>query len=172
MGRRTNKEAIISKIDTLRSKVPGIALRTSLIVGFPGETDENFEELEKFLEDYKLENVGVFAYSQEEDTPAAKMDYQVDEEVKIQRQKNLMAVQRNVVKEQNKLKIGNIYDTIIDGNNGEYYIGRSYEMAPEIDGLIYIKKEKSLNLGDIVKVKIHDVMEYDLMGEVLDEFSK
>lgn len=172
MGRRTNKEAIISKIDTLRSKVPGIALRTSLIVGFPGETDENFEELEKFLEDYKLENVGVFAYSQEEDTPAAKMDYQVDEEVKIQRQKNLMAVQRNVVKEQNKLKIGNIYDTIIDGNNGEYYIGRSYEMAPEIDGLIYIKKEKSLNLGDIVKVKIHDVMEYDLMGEILDEFSK
>ena len=172
MGRRTNKEAIISKIDTLRSKVPGIALRTSLIVGFPGETDENFEELEKFLEDYKLENVGVFAYSQEEDTPAAKMDYQVDEEVKIQRQKNLMAVQRNVVKEQNKLKIGNIYDTIIDGNNGEYYIGRSYEMAPEIDGLIYIKKEKSLNLGDIVKVKIHDVMEYDLIGEVLDEFSK
>lgn len=172
MGRRTNKEAIISKIDTLRSKVPGIALRTSLIVGFPGETDENFEELKKFLEDYTLENVGVFAYSQEEDTPAAKMDYQVDEEVKIQRQKNLMAVQRNVVKDQNKLKIGNIYDTIIDGNNGEYYIGRSYEMAPEIDGLIYIKKEKSLNLGDIVKVKIHDVMEYDLMGEVLDEFSK
>lgn len=172
MGRRTNKEAIISKIDTLRSKVPGIALRTSLIVGFPGETDENFEELEKFLEDYKLENVGVFAYSQEEDTPAAKMECQVDEEVKIQRQKKLMAVQREVVKEQNKLKIGNIYDTIIDGNNGEYYIGRSYEMAPEIDGLIYIKKEKPLNLGDIVKVKIHDVMEYDLMGEVLDEFSK
>ena len=172
MGRRTNKEAIISKIDTLRNKVPGIALRTSLIVGFPGETDENFEELEKFLEDYKLENVGVFAYSQEEDTPAAKMECQVDEEVKIQRQKKLMAVQREVVKEQNKLKIGNIYDTIIDGNNGEYYIGRSYEMAPEIDGLIYIKKEKPLNLADIVKVKIHDVMEYDLMGEVLDEFSK
>lgn len=172
MGRRTNKEAIISKIDTLRNKVPGIALRTSLIVGFPGETDENFEELEKFLEDYKLENVGVFAYSQEEDTPAEKMECQVDEEVKIQRQKKLMAVQREVVKEQNKLKIGNIYDTIIDGNNGEYYIGRSYEMAPEIDGLIYIKKEKPLNLGDIVKVKIHDVMEYDLMGEVLDEFSK
>ncbi|WP_370830021.1 30S ribosomal protein S12 methylthiotransferase RimO [Clostridium sp.] len=172
MGRRTNKEAIINKIDTLRSKVPGIALRTSLIVGFPGETDENFEELEKFLENYKLENVGVFAYSQEEDTPAAKMECQVDEEVKIQRQKKLMAVQRNVVKEQNKLKIGKIYDTIIDGKNGEYYIGRSYEMAPEIDGLIYIKKEKSLNLGDIVKVKIHDVMEYDLTGEVLDEFSK
>ena len=172
MGRRTNKEAIISKINTLRSKVPGIALRTSLIVGFPGETEENFEEMERFLEDYKLENVGVFAYSQEEDTPAAKMDCQIDEEVKSQRQKKLMAIQREVVKTQNKLKIGNVYDTIIDGNNGEYYIGRSYEMAPEIDGLIYIKKEKSLNLGDMVKVKVIDVMEYDLMGEVLDEFSK
>ena len=172
MGRRTNKEDIINKIETLRSKVPQIALRTSLIVGFPGETDENFEELEEFLKDYKLENVGVFAYSQEEDTPAAKMECQIDEEVKIKRQKKLMAVQRDVVKAQNKLKIGNIYDTIIDGNNGEYYIGRSYEMAPEIDGLIYLKKEKVLNLGDIVKVKINDVMEYDLMGEVLDEFSK
>ena len=172
MGRRTNKEAIINKIETLRAKVPGIALRTSLIVGFPGETDENFEELEKFLEEYKLENVGVFAYSQEEDTPAAKMEGQVDEEVKINRQKKLMAIQRKVVKAQNELKIGNIYDIIIDGNNGEYYTGRSYEMAPEIDGLIYIKKDKSLNLGDIVKVKIHDGMEYDLMGEVLDEFSK
>ena len=172
MGRRTNKEAIINKIETLRAKVPGIALRTSLIVGFPGETDENFEELEKFLEEYKLENVGVFAYSQEEDTPAAKMEGQVDEKVKINRQKKLMALQRKVVKAQNQLKIGNIYDIIIDGNNGEYYTGRSYEMAPEIDGLIYIKKEKSLNLGDIVKVKIHDVMEYDLIGEVLDEFSK
>ena len=118
MGRRTNKEAIISKINTLRSKVPGIALRTSLIVGFPGETEENFEELERFLEDYKLENVGVFAYSQEEDTPAAKMDCQIDEEVKSQRQKKLMAIQREVVKTQNKLKIGNVYDTIIDGNNG------------------------------------------------------
>ena len=102
----------------------------------------------------------------------ALVDCQIDEEVKIQRQKKLMAIQREVVKAQNKLKIGNIYDTIIDGNSGEYYIGRSYEMAPEIDGLIYIKKEKSLNLGDIVKVKIHDVMEYDLIGEVLDEFSK
>lgn len=172
MGRRTNKETIINKIETLRDKVPGIALRTSLIVGFPGETEEDFEELASFLKDYKLENVGVFSYSQEEDTPAAKMDGQIEEEVKLERQKRLMAIQREIVKAQNKLKVNNIYDTIIDGNNGEYYIGRSYEMAPEIDGLIYIKKQKSLNLGDIVKVKITDIMEYDLMGEVLDESSK
>lgn len=172
MGRRTNKETIINKIETLRNKVPGIALRTSLIVGFPGETEEDFEELASFLKDYKLENVGVFSYSQEEDTPAAKMDGQIEEEVKLERQKRLMFIQREIVKAQNKLKVNNIYDTIIDGNNGEYYIGRSYEMAPEIDGLIYIKKQKKLNLGDIVKVKITDIMEYDLMGEVLDESSK
>ena len=172
MGRRTNKETIIEKIKTLRSKVPGITLRTSLIVGFPGESDDDFNELVDFLQEYKLENVGVFAYSQEENTPAAKMEGQISEEVKVERQKKLMAIQRKVVKEENKLKIGNIYDTIIDSHNGEYYLGRSYQMAPEIDGLIYIKKEKALNIGDIVKVKIYDVMEYDLMGEVLNEFSK
>lgn len=172
MGRRTNKETIIEKINTLRSKVPGITLRTSLIVGFPGESDDDFNELVDFLQEYKLENVGVFAYSQEENTPAAKMEGQISEEVKVERQKKLMAIQRKVVKEENKLKIGNIYDTIIDSHNGEYYLGRSYQMAPEIDGVIYIKKEKALNIGDIVKVKIYDVMEYDLMGEVLNEFSK
>ena len=172
MGRRTNKETIIEKIKTLRSKVPGITLRTSLIVGFPGESDDDFNELVDFLQEYKLENVGVFAYSQEENTPAAKMEGQISEEVKVERQKKLMAIQRKVVKEENKLKIGNIYDIIIDSHNGEYYLGRSYQMAPEIDGLIYIKKEKALNIGDIVKVKIYDVMEYDLMGEVLNEFSK
>ena len=154
MGRRTNKETIIDKIETLRNKVPNIALRTSLIVGFPGETEEEFNELATFLKDYKLENVGVFAYSQEEDTPAAIMDGQIEENIKKERQNTLMAIQRDVVKEQIKLKIGNIYDTIIDSNNGEYFIGRNYEMAPEIDGLIYIKKHDGLSIGDIIKVFI------------------
>ena len=172
MGRRTNKETIIDKIETLRNKVPNIALRTSLIVGFPGETEEEFNELATFLKDYKLENVGVFAYSQEEDTPAAIMDGQIEENIKKERQNTLMAIQRDVVKEQIKLKIGNIYDTIIDSNNGEYFIGRNYEMAPEIDGLIYIKKHDGLSIGDIIKVKVTDVMEYDLIGEIFDELSK
>lgn len=172
MGRRTNKESIINKIDTLRNTIPGITLRTSLIVGFPGETEEDFNELVEFLKDYKLENVGVFAYSQEEDTPAAKMDCQVNEDLKKERQKKLMNIQRDIVKNQNKLKIGQIYDTIIDGNNGEYYIGRNYQMAPEIDGLIYIKNQPNLNIGDIVKLKITDVLEYDLIGEILNEFGE
>ena len=172
MARKTNKETIIGKINLLREKVPGITLRTSLIVGFPGETEEDFNELCRFLKNYKLDNVGVFTYSQEEGTAAAKLPNQVDEDVKIKRKEKLMNIQRGIVKDLNKLKIGNIYDTIIDGSTGEYYIGRNYEMAPEIDGLIYITKGKVLKKGDIIKVKITNIMEYDLVGDVLNESSK
>ena len=172
MARKTNKETIIGKINLLREKVPGITLRTSLIVGFPGETEEDFNELCRFLKNYKLDNVGVFTYSQEEGTAAAKLPNQVDEDVKIKRKEKLMNIQRGIVKDLNKLKIGNIYDTIIDGSTGEYYIGRNYEMAPEIDGLIYITKGKVLKKGDIIKVKITNIMEYDLVGDVWNESSK
>ena len=172
MARKTNKETIIDKIDLLREKVPGITLRTSLIVGFPGETEEDFNELCSFLKDYKLDNVGVFTYSQEEGTAAAKLPNQIDEDVKIERKETLMNIQKGIVRDLNKLKIGNIYDTIIDGSTGEYYIGRNYEMAPEIDGLIYVTKKKTLKKGDIIKVKITNVMEYDLVGDVWDESSK
>ena len=172
MARKTNKETIIGKINLLREKVPGITLRTSLIVGFPGETEEDFNELCRFLKNYKLDNVGVFTYSQEEGTAAAKLPNQVDEDVKIKRKEKLMSIQRGIVKDLNKLKIGNIYDTIIDGSTGEYYIGRNYEMAPEIDGLIYITKGKVLKKGDIIKVKITNIMEYDLVGDVWNESSK
>ena len=172
IARKTNKETIIDKIDLLREKVPGITLRTSLIVGFPGETEEDFNELCSFLKDYKLDNVGVFTYSQEEGTAAAKLPNQIDEDVKIKRKETLMNIQRGIVRDLNKLKIGNIYDTIIDGSTGEYYIGRNYEMAPEIDGLIYVTKKKTLKKGDIIKVKITNVMEYDLVGDVWDESSK
>jgi ribosomal protein S12 methylthiotransferase len=172
MARRTNKEAIIGIIDKLRKRIPGITLRTSLIVGFPGETDADFNELCNFLEDYKLDNVGVFKYSKEEGTPAANMENQVDEDTKEQRQKKIMIIQKNVVEELNKLKISKIYDTIIEGRKGKYFIGRSSEMAPEIDGSILIDEVRSLKKGDIVKVKIKEALEYDLIGEICDEFSK
>ena len=172
MARKTNKETIIDKIDLLREKVPGITLRTSLIVGFPGETEEDFNELCSFLKDYKLDNVGVFTYSQEEGTAAAKLPNQIEEDVKIKRKETLLNIQRGIVRDLNKLKIGNIYDTIIDGSTGEYYIGRNYEMAPEIDGLIYVTKKKTLKKGDIIKVKITNIMEYDLVGDVWNESSK
>lgn len=172
MARKTNKEAVIGKINKLRAKVPGITLRTSLIVGFPNETEEDFNELYEFLQEHNLENVGVFSYSQEEGTAAAKMENHVEEVLKEQRKEKLMLLQRNIFKNLNNLKIGNIYDTIIDGNNGEYYIGRNYQMAPEIDGQILIRKNEQLNIGDIAKVKITNILEYDLIGDVWNEFSK
>lgn len=172
MARRTNKEAIIKIIEKLREKMPQISLRTSLIVGFPDEREEDFNELENFLKDYKLDNVGVFKYSQEEGTPAAKMNNQIEEEIKEIRFEKLMRIQKEVVKDLNKLKINNVYDTIIEGKKGNNYIGRSYDMAPEVDGNIIIKTDKELKNGDIIKVKIIGAVEYDLIGEIYNEFSK
>lgn len=172
MARRTNKETIIDIIEKLRKRIPGIALRTSLIVGFPGETEEDFNELCNFIKDYKLENVGVFKYSKEEGTPAATMEDQVDEDIKSRRQEELMIIQKNVVENLNKLKISKVYDTIIEGRKGKFFIGRSSEMAPEIDGTILINNTKNIKKGDMVKVKITEALEYDLVGEIYDEFSK
>lgn len=172
MARRTNKETIVSIIDKLRERVPGITLRTSLIVGFPGETEDDFKELCRFLEEYKLDNVGVFKYSKEEGTPAANMEDQIDEDIKANRQNNLMIIQKKVVEDLNKLKISKIYDTIIEGRKGKFFIGRSSEMAPEIDGTILVDSTENIKKGDIIKVKIKEALEYDLVGEVYDEFSK
>ncbi|GKU24739.1 30S ribosomal protein S12 methylthiotransferase RimO [Clostridium folliculivorans] len=170
MGRKTTKEDIINKIELLREKVKGITLRTSLIVGFPGETDEDFSELKNFLKDYKLEKVGVFKYSKEEGTPAFLMPNHVEEEVKEKREELLMLTQMDVSETTNKAKIGNIYDVLIEEYDGENYIGRSYEMAPEIDGTIIVNHTKDkLTIGDIIKVKITDSAEYDLLGVVCNE---
>lgn len=172
MARRTNKETIVGIIEKLRKKIPGIAVRTSLIVGFPGETEEDFNELCSFLKDYKLDNVGVFKYSKEEGTPAANMVNQVDEDIKSHRQEALMLIQKNVVEDLNKLKISKVYDTIIEGRKGKFFIGRSSEMAPEIDGTILINSTENIKKGDMVKVKITEALEYDLVGEICDEFGK
>ncbi|ASW42905.1 30S ribosomal protein S12 methylthiotransferase RimO [Clostridium isatidis] len=172
MARKTNKEKVIGIINKLRSSIPNIVLRTSLIVGFPNETEEDFKELEEFLREYKLDNVGVFTYSKEEGTPAAEMDNHISEEIKAERYNKLMEIQKEVVVNLNKLKISKIYDTIIEGRKGKYFIGRSTEMAPEIDGNILIKTDKVLNKGDIIKVKINETLDYDLIGEVYNEFSK
>lgn len=166
MARKTTKEDIINKINLLREKVDGIVLRTSLIVGFPGETEEDFEELKEFLQTYKLDNVGVFKYSQEEGTAAAKMDNQIDEEVKAEREEALMLVQRDVAIERNKLKTNNIYDILVEGYNGEYYYGRSYEMAPEIDGTVFFTSNDKIKTGSIVKVRVTECTDYDLVGVV------
>ncbi len=166
MGRKTTKEDITKMIVKLREKVKGITLRTSLIVGFPGETEEDFNELVEFLKEYKLDKVGVFKYSQEEGTAAAKMKNQISEEIKDIREQQAMLTQKEVSEKINELKINNIYDILVEGNNGEYYYGRNYEMVPEIDGNVFFKSTKEINKGTIVSVKITDCTEYDLVGVV------
>ena len=172
MGRKTSKEDIIEKINLIRSKIKGVTLRTSLIVGFPGEEEEDFEELKDFLKEYKLDKVGVFTYSREEGTPAAKMENQIDEEIKKEREKTLMIIQKKISKEINQLKINNIYDILIEGYNGEYYFGRNYEMIPEVDGKVFFKSENKIEIGEIVNVQIKSCTDYDLVGVVYDESCK
>lgn len=172
MGRKTSKQDIINKINKIREKISDVILRTTFIVGFPKETEEDFKEIIDFLKEYKLEKVGVFTYSQEENTPAAKMDGQIEEDVKSRRAEELMVVQKEVSEETNKLKIGKLYDILVEGYNGEYYYGRSYEMAPDIDANVLFKSPKSIKTGEFIKVKIVDNMDYDLVGVVVDESCK
>ena len=166
MGRKVSKEDIIGIITKLRARIENIILRTSLIVGFPGETEEEFKELQDFLEEFKIEKVGVFKYSQEEDTPAAKMENQIDEEIKINREGELMILQKEISSEINKLKISNIYDILVEGYRENHYYGRSYEMAPEVDGNVIFESNEEIQIGSIVKIRITSCTDYDLVGVV------
>lgn len=172
MGRKTDKNHIIDKINLIRSKMKNITLRTSLIVGFPGETEKDFDELLQFIKEYKIDKLGVFTYSREEGTPAAIMDNQVDEEIKAKRQEILMLEQRNISKEINNLKLGNIYDILVEGKKDKFYVGRNYEMAPDIDGNVFFESKDNIEKGTFVKVKITKSTNYDLIGVVHNEFSK
>ncbi len=172
MGRKTSKQDIINTIKKLREKVPKIVLRTTFIVGFPKETEEDFNEIIHFLEEYKLDKVGVFTYSQEEDTPAAKMEGQIIEGIKKKREEKLMLMQKDISEKINKLKIGKLYDILVEGYNGKHYYGRSYEMAPDIDANVLFESSKNIEIGEFVKVKIVRNMDYDLVGVVVDESCK
>ncbi|AID44697.1 Ribosomal protein methylthiotransferase [Candidatus Arthromitus sp. SFB-mouse-NL] len=166
MARHTRKDKIYKLIKKLRD-VPDITIRTSLIVGFPGETDEDFKMLEEFIEQKNIDNIGVFTYSQEENTAAATFDDQVDENIKIKRRNRIMSIQQNNSKELLEKKIGRIFEAIIDSKNNDYYIGRLNFQSPGIDGIIYIKSSHNLNMGEFVNVKIVSCMEYDFIGEVI-----
>lgn len=172
MGRKTSKQDIIDKINKLRKHVPEIILRTTFIVGFPKETEEDFNEIIDFLKEYKLDKVGVFTYSQEEDTPAAKMEGQISEDIKKTREEELMLVQKDISGEINKLKIGKLYDILVEGYNDDYYYGRNYEMAPDIDANVLFKSPDNIKNGELIKVKIIENMDYDLVGVVVDESCK
>lgn len=164
VGDGEDYKALISK---MRKAIPDLALRTTFMVGFPGETDEQFENLCKFTEDIKFDKMGCFTFSPEEDTPAYDMQNQIDENVKVRRQEVLMNKQYSITEELNKLRIGRIYKVIIDTFDGEKYVGRSYMDSPEIDSGIIFTSDNSLNIGDFVNVKITDYNGYDLIGEAI-----
>ena len=169
MNRRGRKEDIIATIYKMREKIQGITLRTSLIVGFPGETEKDFKELRDFVEEIKFNKLGVFKYSKEENTPAAQMQNQIDESVKIKREEEIMLLQQHISKSINEKKIGTIFSVIVEGTKNDSYFGRNFEMSPEIDGAIYFKCDKLIKVGEIVKVKIINALEYDLLGVVENE---
>ncbi|BDR64227.1 ribosomal protein S12 methylthiotransferase RimO [Clostridium tetani] len=172
MGRKGNKQLVTKVLRDIKKRVPEMSIRTSLIVGFPGEMEEDFKELKDFVEEFKFQNLGVFKYSQEEGTPAATMEDQVLEEIKETRREELMKMQRDIVKSINADKVNKVYKVVVDNFNGEHYIGRNYEMLPEIDGAIYFKCDKILNIGEMVYIKILETLEYDLIGVVCDESCK
>lgn len=164
VGDGDDYRALISK---MRKAIPGLALRTTFMVGFPGETDEQFENLCKFTEDVKFDKMGCFTFSPEEDTPAYDMQNQIDDDIKVRRQEVLMNKQYSITEELNKQRIGRIYKVIIDTFDGENYVGRSYMDSPEIDSGIIFTSDNNLNIGDFVNVKITDYNGYDLIGEAI-----
>jgi ribosomal protein S12 methylthiotransferase len=171
MRRKTSREQIISTIQTLRNKLPGAVIRTSLMVGFPGETDEQFEEMVKFIQDYPLDNIGIFKYSKEEGSPSAKMNGHLSEEIKQARFERLAAVQMKVVHKRNRTYIGKKLKIIIEGYHPDspYLMrGRFYGQCPEIDGQIIINDGRRVDaFGKFYEVEITDVADYDLIGRVL-----
>jgi len=170
MNRRTGHQQLRDLIKNLREEIPEIVLRTSLIVGFPGETEEDFEILKDFVKTQKFDRLGAFTYSMEEDTPAFNLPDHLSEDLKEQRQKEIMELQQGISLEKNQNKVGREMQVLIeeDLDQGEY-LGRSQGDAPEIDGGVYVTSESPHKPGDIVRVKITGAMEYDLMGESVDE---
>jgi ribosomal protein S12 methylthiotransferase len=169
MGRRTNRADLEARITSLRNRIPDITLRTTLICGFPGETEEMHEELMQFINDMEFDRLGAFAYSPEEGTPAAEFADQVDEEVKLDWQADVMELQEEVIFDKNETLIGMETFAFIEGKVADEnaYIGRTYRDAPNVDGYIFINTEEELITGDIVKVKVVGAYEYDLIGEIV-----
>lgn len=169
MNRKGDEKSLRALIERIKSKVPDITLRTTLITGFPGETEEQFTQLAQFVKDIKFDRLGCFPYSAEENTVAANMPEQIEEQTKVDRMESIMETQLAVNNEKNNEKIGKIFEVLIEGYDDyiRCYYGRSYADAPEIDGKIFFISGRPLKIGDYVKVKINDTVEYDLLGELI-----
>lgn len=173
MGRRSTEEQIKTLLKKLKNEIPDVVVRTSIIVGFPGETENDFEQLCEFLSNEKLYRAGVFTYSKQESTPASRMKNQVPERIKLQRYDKIMTIQKSIIKEINMQRMGKIYQVLVEGvaEDGIFYYGRSYAEAPDVDGLIYFTSKDPLESGEFVNVKILNIDDYDLIGEVVNEFA-
>ena len=171
MGRRTHKAELKERIGALRREIPDIALRTTFICGFPGETEEDHEELMEFVDEMEFERVGVFTYSAEEDTPAYSYPDQIPEEVKEERRADVMELQQEIAFEHCENMVGKVLDVMIEGKVADEpaYVGRTYMDAPNVDGLIFVNADEMLMSGDFVRVKVTGANEYDLIGEVCHE---
>ncbi len=174
MGRRTDQASVRQIVEKLRKEIPDIALRTTLITGFPGERKEDHEELMDFVNEMEFERLGVFCYSPEEGTPAADFPDQVEEELKEARRDEVMELQQEIAFEKSEAMVGKVLDVMIEGKvAGESaYVARTYMDAPGVDGYLFLNSEKSFLSGDFVRVKVTGALEYDLMGEVCSRSDK
>ena len=169
MGRRTSKEQLINIIEKLRREIPDIAIRTTLITGFPGETKEDHEEVMGFVDEMEFDRLGVFTYSPEEDTPASIMQGQIEEEIKEERQADIMELQQEIAFDLAEDMIGRELVVMIEGKVADEnaYVGRTYKDAPNVDGLIFVESDEELMSGDFAKVRVTGALEYDLIGEII-----
>lgn len=170
MGRRTSKQELTDIVAKLRREIPDIALRTTLITGFPGETDVDHEEVMQFIDECEFDRLGVFTYSREEDTVAAQMPDQIDEEIKEKYRDELMQLQQEISADRSAAMIGRIVRVMIEGFIPEdnTYVGRSYKDAPNVDGLVFVECDRELMSGDFIDVKITGSIEYDLIGTIVE----
>ena len=172
MNRHYSKEHYLEIIEKAKKEIPDIAFSTDLMIGFPGETEEDFNELVEFVKVAKFDRLGAFSYSREEDTPADKLPNHLEQDVKDERRDALMLVQQSISEELNATKVGNIYEVLVEEQiEDKVYIGRTKGDAEEIDSIVYVKSDKKLNIGDFVSVKITSALEYDLMGDIVNELA-
>lgn len=169
MGRKTTRAQILDRVKLLREKVEGITLRTSIIAGFPGETEEEFESLMDFVKEAKFDRMGVFAYSKEEGTPAAKLPNQLPDEVKEARRDRVMEIAKQISRERNEGMLGKVLEVVVEGFEDNLYFGRSGGESVDVDPKIYFGSLDELNEGDFIKIKIVNFDEYDLYGEQVED---
>ena len=171
MGRRTTRADLEQIVAHLREEIPDIVLRTTLIAGFPGETEEQHQEVMEFIDEMEFDRLGVFTYSQEEDTPAASMPDQIDEETKLNWQEELMELQQEIAFDRAEERTGSVVTAMIEGKvaDEDAYVARTYGDAPNVDGLLFVQTTEELNSGDFVRVRITGAVEYDLIGELTED---